>query len=496
MALNDGQTKALEEIITSFKAKRSKHRLNGPAGVGKTYLMQEVVRVARNLPRYGEEGPATFGVQPIEKKSIPAFFRGDVDAMEAQDKERMSQPRKARVRVGVTAPTHKAVEVLRRKLHEAGLVDVAATCMTIHAMLGLKPGVSDSEKMILKRSGGKGCTGDFDFIIIDECSMIGSDLQAFIDNDLQFHFVLYVGDSAQLPPVGEDIAPCFEFGEAQNCGVSELTEIVRQEAGNPIIKASTVLRVQQGTGRMDWSWCDPASDGAHGIYLAGDDADMWMQNAFTSEDFEKDNDSFRYIAYTNERVKEVNSKVRQWIYGDTPTPFVEGERIMCRNPVKDEDDKVVFSTNQEAIVTSIEAGIREFTFYAVAAGPGKESLPTWRYNLPVWKVGLQHPSAGEVICDMARSEQEVKNLDRRLITEAKANRERWYSRFQFLEAISDLRCVYALTAHSSQGSTFGNGFLDIPDISKRERSNVLECQKLLYVGLTRFKQAVVLIGIR
>lgn len=453
LVLNEGQATALEQIITSYRQKMRRYLLTGFAGTGKTTLMEEVVRTLRGMPRYAD---------------IPNDRR--------------------KVRVAVTAPTHKAVQVLARKLAAAGLFDIEIC--TIHALLGLKPGVSDSEKMVLKRSGAKSRTGDFDAIIIDECSMIGTDLQGFIDGDLAFHWVLYVGDPAQLPPVGEVSAPCFNTTEG-----SHLETIVRQAEGNPILHAATALRQQQGNA-VNWDWCKPAENGPYGIFLAGDDADAWMHGAFTSEEFKADNDAFRYIAYTNERVKEVNAKIRHWIYGPTETPFVEGERVLCRNPImENERNNVAFTTNQEAVVSSISAGRTTFTFGACEGGPGKHALPEWQYDLPVWKVGLLHPELGEVVCDLAQNEAEVKQLDRKLVTEAKANRSRWFDRFQFIEKIADLRPVYALTCHSSQGSTFDNVFVDVPDMTKRERFNPLEMQQLLYVAVTRPRFALVLVGV-
>jgi superfamily I DNA/RNA helicase len=55
--------------------------------------------------------------------------------------------------------------------------------------------------------------------------------------------------------------------------------------------------------------------------------------------------------------------------------------------------------------------------------------------------------------------------------------------------------VYALTAHTSQGSTFRNVFIDVPDIRKAEAFKPKEMQQLCYVALTRASRAAVLTGI-
>ena len=57
-----------------------------------------------------------------------------------------------------------------------------------------------------------------------------------------------------------------------------------------------------------------------------------------------------------------------------------------------------------------------------------------------------------------------------------------------------MQAIYAMTVHTSQGSTFGHAFVDVGDIRRRERSNLLEMQQLLYVAATRPSQALVLVG--
>jgi len=57
-----------------------------------------------------------------------------------------------------------------------------------------------------------------------------------------------------------------------------------------------------------------------------------------------------------------------------------------------------------------------------------------------------------------------------------------------------LQAVYALTVHTSQGSTFQNAFIDLADIRKAEFARPREMQQLLYVAVTRASRAVILLG--
>jgi exodeoxyribonuclease-5 len=84
--------------------------------------------------------------------------------------------------------------------------------------------------------------------------------------------------------------------------------------------------------------------------LPGADLDRWMQQAFTSEAFRAVPSTFRYLAWTNHRVTQVNARVRGWLYGDNlPTPFLAGERALLRAPII-RDGTVIANTNEEALV--------------------------------------------------------------------------------------------------------------------------------------------------
>src|SRR4051794_21702039 len=102
--LNDDQAAAMAQILEAYNIGETRHVLTGNAGTGKTTLVQALV-------------------EEFKKKKVS---------------------------VCVTAPTHKAVSVLARKLREANLSNVPT--MTIHSLLGLKP-IQKEESTILKRGG-------------------------------------------------------------------------------------------------------------------------------------------------------------------------------------------------------------------------------------------------------------------------------------------------------------------------------------------------------
>jgi exodeoxyribonuclease-5 len=440
VTLNQDQAQALEEILAAHGGGRcARHLLTGYAGTGKTTLMQAV---ASKLQALGKS-------------------------------------------VVLTAPTNKAVKVLAAKVQEAGL---KVPCQTIHSLLGLKPVHNDSEETRLKRIG-RSTADDYNVIVVDECSMVGAELSNFIAEDLNKQFVLYVGDPAQLSPVTEDdVSSTFRIPSRSHLGT-----IVRQEADNPILAAATAIR-SSDPAAIDWAWARQAEAGPRGVYLAGNDADDWMRDAFTSSEFQTDNDSFRALAYTNERVAAINAKAHNWVYGDSPTPFVPGERAICRSPIEIKGVGPAFSLNDEPVVANCRPGIETFKFRDHAGTKNGAPLPAWSAEVQVWHVTLQHDRLGALTCAMARNERQRRDVDDQLIAEAKQNRGRWFERFQFKEGLATLQHCYAMTTHVSQGSTFGNVFLDILDIRKLEHRRPAEMLRLLYVGATRPTTALILVG--
>ncbi|WP_231289926.1 C-terminal helicase domain-containing protein [Komagataeibacter europaeus] len=183
--------------------------------------------------------------------------------------------------------------------------------------------------------------------------------------------------------------------------------------------------------------------------------------------------------------------VRRWVHGgETPTPFVAGERVIARAPVMDvEGRRVVVATNEEAEVIDIRPAILRHAF------PATSKVAGWTTELPVHDVVLRTLTGEEVPVPILRPGADMAAIERRLRREAVEERARWQHRFVFRRGIGRLQAVYAMTVHTAQGSTFGRVFVDIGDITRRAATNVLETQQLLYVAATRPSTAMILTGL-
>lgn len=430
--LNADQQAARDEVLTSIKA-RTSHLITGDAGSGKTTLVTNIVAMLLRM----------------------------------------------KMKVSVTATTHKAVAVLARKLREAG-VD-GASCLTIHSLLALVPRVR-GEKLSFERRKNAPAV-DADVVIIDECSMAASDVMGFIRRHLSTCAVIFVGDQGQLPPVGEVESQSFSIKRR-----SHLSRIERQAEGNPILQAVGIIRASQGRKEMDWSWVKPAKVGQFGVFLPRD-ADAWMRKAFTSTEFRDDADMFRYLCWTNQRVANVNTKVRRWLYGDDiPFPFMLGEKAMLRAPVV-RDRTIILNTNEEVSVLDIQPDVyvhpigRSFAFDA------------WDAVVPTWKAKVMADDGLEHEIHLVRGDAEYEEAGNRIIVEAAEDRERWEDHHAFRGAFAKAQPIYAMTVHNSQGSTLRHCFLDVPDIRKRVAGNLLEAQQLFYTGGTRPTNTLNLLGV-
>jgi exodeoxyribonuclease-5 len=429
--LNADQQRAVVEIEQSIKLRRT-HTLTGEAGAGKTFLVQ---KLALKL-------------------------------------------RKRRMRLILSAPTHAAVSVLRKKLRAAGIDDVP--CRTIQSVLSLKP-KPYGDKLVFERSRNAEPI-DADVIVCDESPMVSESLMQHIELLTPNAAVLFAGDECQLNPVGEKRSRTFDVPHQ-----SRLTTNERQRADNPLLDAALTLRASQG-GPADWSWVSARQKKPYGIYIPSpDNIDPALKRAFTSHDFKMDSDNYVYLAWTNQRVADINTKVRYWIYGDIVTPLAPGERALTREPVVIDDD-VVINNNEEVVVERIEANETEVTV------PKLDGISAWRETIEVWRVRVMTEDGAQIDLDMVGNVTAYNRVLARIKAEAQIDRKRWKHYHAIKDRFAVLQSIYARTIHCGQGMTVKNCFLDIPEMRRWSRADLLESQRGAYVGLTRPTHAAILCG--
>lgn len=415
ITLNAGQQKAEAEIEASIAARRQ-HLLTGDAGAGKTVLLQTIA---------------------------------------AKQRERKQN-------IVLTAPTHQACGVLRRKM-TAAAVDIPV--VTTHALLGLKPKVSGDRLIFVRDDRAEPIQADV--IGIDETSMIGEEMFVHINRWMDGRAVIFSGDPGQLYPVGEGESPT--FGTIQH---SHLSEPVRQAIGNPVLEAAWAIRRQQATQLLDWSWCEPAHASPYGVYVPRD-PESWMRKAFTSDEFNADTLTHRFICWTNKRVADVNAMVREWRYGRVDTPFVPGERALMRAPLI-QKKTIVLNTNEEVTVREITASKHR--------------------GLASWALTVETDDQATVEGHMAQSQEDYQRIIGRAADDARNGDASWQKFHALKDAFLTVQAPYALTTHNCQGLTLKNTFLDVPEMRRWVRSNQPEGLRGLYVAATRPTHALICVG--
>jgi UvrD-like helicase C-terminal domain len=128
--------------------------------------------------------------------------------------------------------------------------------------------------------------------------------------------------------------------------------------------------------------------------------------------------------------------------------------------------------------------------YVVYSSPSDE----WTASLPSWRITLRDDEGVEKAVHMHADEREFQRVVERIKDEAAESRLRWKRLHEFQQSLAQLQSVYCLTVHRSQGSTFQTAFLDLPDIRRREKTNLLEAQQMLYVAVTRPSQRLIVVG--
>ena len=422
--------------------------------------------------------------------------------------------------IAIVAPTHKATRVIERMAKDAGLNH--AHIGTLHSLLHLKPdGYSPNGDLQFRsiRSDSP-YYDDFQLVIVDESSMISQELLDQIPAGVP---TILMGDPAQLPPVMKDehtatTSPVFDLG----CEI-ELTQVIRYEGAiaeytaqlRRQITASKLPRLCSGgnitTYRSLGRWENASID----MFVQA-----WRNGANASH--------VKALAWTNRRVRDINEMVRQAIFPFSEEPYLSGESLIAKEPIfiypddyfryktehnymahnteqfkrqleriyrsKIHDDVntekaapdpiMVMNTFSECIVESVQPGVaqlmdQEIMVYCLKIAPELGDS----FVLPV----VHEESFQEVKKRLAEFKKTILSMEK----DQRSSKWKLYyqslAKFNLADRggtlIHRLQYSYALTVHSSQGSTFNHVFIDTVDILKCRTVEVRN--KLLYVACSR-----------
>ncbi|WP_233467292.1 ATP-dependent DNA helicase [Dolichospermum flos-aquae] len=216
-------------------------------------------------------------------------------------------------RVVLTAPTNKAVGVLRRMAAENGVTGVEF--FTIHQLLGLGMVTRGKEKILDQI--GPCYINLFDVVFIDECSMIGKQLWRWIENVANQSStwtkikIILMGDPAQLNPVNEGKSPSFQVANK-----AVLTQVVRQGIDSPLLEFVTASRYAVTKSKLPFApFSKYLPDKSNGALMVKRQTLLCYACKKMSKEFVNNPDCFRILSWTNAQVDFYNQQIRTYLYG-------------------------------------------------------------------------------------------------------------------------------------------------------------------------------------
>ena len=461
--LNDGQKKAFDKIMSFLDGDDVTFTLTGSAGTGKTTLVNTIISaLKKSNSEYGS--------------------------------------------VVLSAPTHRANAVTKSKNKNQNV-------MTLHQLLSLAPEV-DLENFDASKVKFNQIERDRDpfpesgLIIIDESSMISDALYDFLmDKVSEFPDVkiLFLGDAAQLKPVTKDNKPSLHDSKAltQTDGQANLTKVERAK-NLELLSESVYVRDEDNKNGGRFSNQNNMKN-SNGVAFTNSEAGFINRliRMFKSQEFADNRLLVRAVAYTNKRVTEINSKVRESLYGKDAPDYVVGDLLMGYNRFGKQDDKgnLPIANGIDYLVTSIGSektidilGVQvKTTNITIKDVYGLGGSNTLTVILPsndaaVWK------SLGEKFQKLSTQAYAAKDksifdneVDKYVFSrDLKAlvtPRNTSIKPFETTLIKQTINYGYAHTIHKSQGGTYTYVFVDEPSILSTKDLDTRK--RLRYVGMTR-----------
>lgn len=413
-------------------------------------------------------------------------------------------------KVCVTAPTHKALRVLENSSGRKG--------MTIQSLCGLKPEVDvedyDIENPSFKVIGEQKMRS-YKLVVIDECSMINPGLFTllvktaiqcrckllFLGDELQIQFVVKKthGDTDTMH---NRISPTFTHTDHQ----FRLTQIVRQEAGNPLLELFGIIRSDLINDTQNFyqyiiNHREEVNATGEGFTILNKfDFRNKVIEMFSSDNFSRNLNYVRLIAFTNKCIDFWNTFIRDGVLNNPQGMITKDDMFTAYRTVFDEYKSPIIINSEDYIVNDVRYYVSDngLACYCITLRSAFDNKVT-----PMFKIIDFWDSA-----NMDNFGAMLNAIHYKALTGT--DRSRWFRYFRFKDihltmtdyrlnsanknrlVAKDIDYGYGITAHKSQGSTFENVCIDLDDIiyfqtkwGKRIRRNSTEALRLLYVAMSR-----------
>ena len=456
--LNEDQKSAFNSLVDFIKDLNddSIYVLKGWAGTGKTYTISLLVRYVLEV----------------------------------------IQPTRLWYKVGVTGPTNKSVRVIRKA---TGISSSRVQFQTVHKILGLSEKITSDGQQIFVNSGDyKPQIRMLKLLIVDEVSMLNDDLFEELLKYRDKTKIIFMGDPAQIPPVGRQ--DCIPFRDELLAGYRiktlDLKQIMRQKEGNPIIESSVKIRkniTSSNSGISTSNKLNQIGEGIEFVNLNSTESRSSfrtiLEKYYKTDKFNSDSEYCKMIGWRNKTVSSMNDLVRKVIYGEEAlsSKILIGEKLIANSPIM-EKDTILFNTNDEFSVVSFETDSVDLRF-KISDHPDDDPYPI---TLKYYDTKVSYLDEEDEIChkiiqilheDSENDFKKLANILRVRAINKKGKDKSWLVYYNFLRRYADVIYAYSITAHKAQGSTYDTVFLHEDDIDMNY--NIIERNRIKYTSYTR-----------
>lgn len=345
------------------------------------------------------------------------------------------------------------------------------------------------------------------FFIVDEASMI-SDLTSnsklfengsLLDDLISYVYsgtdckLIFIGDTAQLPPVKLDVSPALDANKLsltydKNVTELELTEVMRQHADSGILSNATELR-QLLSGYVFDTF--KFKLGFPDIIRLEDGYDI--EDAITTAyDNDEGVEDTAFIVRSNKRANQYNEQIRSKIRGQE-NEISTGDYIMVvKNNyfwLSDSSDAGFIANGDICEIMEIRK-IKEL--YGFRFAEVKVRMIDYKTQRPFDTVilldtltsvtpSLSYEDSNRLYQEVAKDFEEEKSSYKRLLS---IKKNKYFNALQ-------VKFSYAMTCHKSQGGQWKTIFIEQPYLPEGPNKEYL---RWLYTAITRAQEKLYLIG--
>lgn len=407
--------------------------------------------------------------------------------------------------------THTAVQSLRRAVN-----DRSFNFSTIHSLLGIKKDerASMEQGRDVFKPSGMSTIDNYDVIIIDESSMLSDELDEILTSLTNGQKIIFMGDYAQLEPVGQDTdaspfrellddrdhsAVLIKNERTSHADIVDLlanyrTAVDKIRTGGRV----TVQSVLPFAGRKDTK----NITFSRGKEFMTDYLDK-IKGAIES----KDPYNTILVAYRNDRRLQINTAVRRALFGADAPRFVKGDMmiinsgyLLSKEQSKNIGQPMLYNMQRAIIESARETSINKVIVYEAAKGDKRSAqvkAEGWQmsinlgpdYDGAVLQVEYVDPIK---LKEMTQMVYDKSNRTRPVELVSTGERMTYGQYLAYKDAINsqflDTEYAYAVTSHKSQGMTYPYVFVEEQDIMSVGPASDKNKIKSLYTANSRVKE--------